>query len=185
MSKSNISDLTELTGSSLGSQYAVNKEGISYKMDCSKIKSNNIYGIFANLSTFTPTDVSESIPIPVTIASNGITIIDNNNIQVSKSGIYNINFSFEINNRQENYGFYMNIWLNKNGIKIPNSLKRYCSYYKFYQRVFDGNYLEYINDTDIINFGCYAQQGFNIAFQYTYINESIVSPSVLISIFKI
>lgn len=62
--------------------------------------------------TFNSTDIP---------ATNGVSIVNNSQITVAKSGIFNIQFSAQLQRNQGGQSKQISIWLRKNGIDVSNS----------------------------------------------------------------
>jgi DNA gyrase/topoisomerase IV subunit A len=93
------------------------------------INSGNIVGIVTGYyGSFYDTTTQNAVGIntyqPVTInttdISNQVSIANSSHIVVANSGIYNIQFSLQIDKSQGSQA-YVYIWLKKNGTDIPNS----------------------------------------------------------------
>jgi DNA gyrase/topoisomerase IV subunit A len=93
------------------------------------INSGNIVGIVTGYyGSFYDTTTQNAVGIdtyqPITInttdISNQVSIANSSHIVVANSGIYNIQFSLQIDKSQGSQA-YVYIWLKKNGTDIPNS----------------------------------------------------------------
>jgi hypothetical protein len=93
------------------------------------INSGNIVGIVTGyygnfFDTTTQTIVGVSTHQPVTLnttdLSNQVSIANSSHIVIANSGVYNIQFSLQIDKAQGS-GAHIYIWLRKNGVDVPNS----------------------------------------------------------------
>ena len=93
------------------------------------INSGNIVGIVTGyygnfFDTTTQTIVGVSTHQPVTLnttdLSNQVSIANSSHIVVANSGVYNIQFSLQIDKTQGSQA-HVYIWLKKNGVDVPNS----------------------------------------------------------------
>ena len=80
------------------------------------------YGNFSDLTTQTNTSVSNPLAILLrnTVASSGVSIVDNSKITVSSAGVYNIAFSAQVTKTDPGTDTIY-IWLRVNGVDVPNS----------------------------------------------------------------
>ena len=101
----------------------------SNKAEFVNINSGNVSGIVTGyygnfFDTTTQTIVGVNTHQPVTInttdISNQVSIANSSHIVVANSGIYNIQFSLQIDKSQGSQA-HIYIWLKKNGVDVPNS----------------------------------------------------------------
>ena len=101
----------------------------SNKAEFVNISSGNISGIVTGyygnfFDTTIQTIVGVSTHQPVTLnttdLSNQVSIANSSHIVIANSGIYNIQFSLQIDKTQGS-GAHIYIWLRKNGLDVPNS----------------------------------------------------------------
>lgn len=59
-----------------------------------------------------------------TAMSSGVSVVDSNKITVEQEGVYNLQFSVQLNNNN-NAPQDADIWIRKNGLDIPNSNSRF------------------------------------------------------------
>jgi hypothetical protein len=87
---------------------------------------NNPYGAFHNETDQVATSTTDAYPVffPSTDFSNGVSITSNSRITVALDGIWNLQFSLQIKN-VNNDGQDFDIWFRKNGVNIPNSNSRF------------------------------------------------------------
>jgi len=101
----------------------------SNKAEFVNINSGNIvgivtgyYGSFYDTTTQNVVGVNTYQPVRLntTDLSNQVSIANSSHIVVANSGIYNIQFSLQIDKSQGS-GAHIFIWLSKNGVDVPNS----------------------------------------------------------------
>ena len=101
----------------------------SNKAEFVNINSGNIvgivtgyYGSFYDTTTQNVVGVNTYQPVTIntTDISNQVSIANSSHIVVANSGIYNIQFSLQIDKSQGS-GAHIFIWLSKNGVDVPNS----------------------------------------------------------------
>ena len=101
----------------------------SNKAEFVNINSGNVsgivtgyYGNFFDTTTQTIVGVSTHQPVRLntTDLSNQVSIANSSHIVIANSGIYNIQFSLQIDKTQGS-GAHIYIWLRKNGLDVPNS----------------------------------------------------------------
>ena len=101
----------------------------SNKAEFVNINSGNIVGIVTGYyGSFYDTTTQNAVGVntyqPVTInttdISNQVSIANSSHIVVANSGIYNIQFSLQIDKSQGSLA-HVYIWLKKNGVDVPNS----------------------------------------------------------------
>jgi hypothetical protein len=84
---------------------------------------SKIYGSFYD--TTTQTALGNNTPTPIqynsTYIVNGVSIVNNSEITVSNSGLYNIQFSAQIDRVSGSGVVTIDIWFRKNGLDIANS----------------------------------------------------------------
>ena len=101
----------------------------SNKAEFVNINSGNVsgivtgyYGNFFDTTTQTIVGVSTHQPVRLntTDLSNQVSIANSSHIVIANSGIYNIQFSLQID-KVTAAGAHIYIWLRKNGLDVPNS----------------------------------------------------------------
>ncbi len=101
----------------------------SNKAEFVNINSGNIsgistgyYGNFFDTTTQTIVGVNTHQPVRLntTDLSNQVSIANSSHIVIANSGVYNIQFSLQIDKTQGS-GAHIYIWLRKNGLDVPNS----------------------------------------------------------------
>lgn len=80
------------------------------------------YGSFFDTTTQTAVGVNtyQAIALNTTDISNQVSIANSSHIVVANSGVYNIQFSLQIDKSQGSLA-HVYIWLRKNGVNVPNS----------------------------------------------------------------
>jgi hypothetical protein len=82
-----------------------------------------VYGSFYD--TTTQTALGNDTPTPMkynsTDIENGVSIVDDSKITVSQSGVYNLQFSAQVDRVAGNGVVVIDIWLRKNGLDVANS----------------------------------------------------------------
>ena len=81
------------------------------------------YGAFQDTTTQTAASINTAYPVNlrVTDLSNGITIVNNSKIKIANAGIYNIQFSLQLEKTGGSGNMIADIWLRKNGVDIPST----------------------------------------------------------------
>ena len=101
----------------------------SNKAEFVNINSGNVsgivtgyYGNFFDTTTQTIVGVNTHQPVRLntTDLSNQVSIANSSHIVIANSGVYNIQFSLQIDKTQGS-GAHIYIWLRKNGLDVPNS----------------------------------------------------------------
>ena len=84
--------------------------------------STGYYGNFFDTTTQNVVGVNTYQPVRLntTELSNQVSIANSSHIVVANSGVYNIQFSLQIDKTQGS-GAHIYIWLRKNGLDVPNS----------------------------------------------------------------
>ena len=84
------------------------------------------YGAFQDSTTQTAANTTTAYPITfnTTDFSNGVTMVSGSRITVANAGIYNLQFSVQLNN-SVNATEDIDIWFRKNGTDIPASNSRF------------------------------------------------------------
>ena len=104
-------------------------DSLSNTAEFVNINSGNIVGIVTGYyGSFYDTTTQNAVGVntyqPVTInttdISNQVSIANSSHIVVANSGIYNIQFSLQIDKSQGSLA-HVYIWLKKNGVDVPNS----------------------------------------------------------------
>ena len=81
------------------------------------------YGAFQDTTTQTAASINTAYPVNlrVTDLSNGITISNNSKIKIANAGIYNIQFSLQLEKTGGSGNMIADIWLRKNGVNIDGT----------------------------------------------------------------
>jgi len=84
--------------------------------------STGYYGNFFDTTTQNAVGINTYQPVTIntTDISNQVSIANSSHIVVANSGIYNIQFSLQIDKSQGSQA-HVYIWLKKNGVDVPNS----------------------------------------------------------------
>jgi hypothetical protein len=87
---------------------------------------SQVYGAFSDSTSQTAGSTTVAYPITfnTTDYSNGVTIASNSRIAVAYDGLYNFQFSVQLENTTI-AGVDIDIWLRKNGVDIPASNSRF------------------------------------------------------------
>ena len=83
---------------------------------------NGYYGSFYDTTTQTAAAINTAYPVTynTTVVTNGITISSGSHINIVHSGIYNIQFSAQVDSTSSPISLIW-FWLRKNGVDVPNS----------------------------------------------------------------
>jgi hypothetical protein len=81
------------------------------------------YGSFIDTTTQSAIVINTAYPIRlgVTELSNGVSIASNSRITIANAGIYNLQFSLQLEKTGGSGNMTADIWLRKNGTNVPNS----------------------------------------------------------------
>ena len=81
------------------------------------------YGAFQDTTTQTAALINTAYPVNlrVTDLSNGITIANNSKIKIANAGVYNIQFSLQLEKTGGSGNMIADIWLRKNGVNIDGT----------------------------------------------------------------
>jgi len=87
---------------------------------------SHVYGAFSDSTSQTAVSTTASYPITfnTTDYSNGVTVVSNSRITVEYEGLYNFQFSVQLENTTA-AAVDIDIWLRKNGTDIPASNSRF------------------------------------------------------------
>ena len=121
-SQANVGTLNatgNITGGNIAVTGNVNGTGLTLT---GNISSQVTYGAFYSNVTQTNSNVGNAIPITYNNISiqNGVVIVANTEITIRKTGIYNIQFSVQLEKTSSGTS-EIYIWLDKNGTNVPNS----------------------------------------------------------------
>lgn len=107
------------------------------------------YGSFYDTTTQTnPTgDVARKIFINTTSESDGVNISDGSKISISKTGVYNIQFSVQVFKTDAGTD-YADFWLSKNNLSIPDTNTRFSLIDKDFYSVAAWNFVTSANAGD-------------------------------------
>ena len=149
---------TSITGSLSGSlegtaSYAISASYALTSSYAGNGVSNLGVGTFYDTSTQTvTTGTSASITLNSPVISDGISVVSNSRLTVTRTGIYNLQFSAQV---QTTVGGSpdVHIWLRKNGldvtysntgISIQNQNQKYVGAWNFVESLIAGDYLELV-----------------------------------------
>lgn len=87
------------------------------------VYTNKYYGAFSDYTTQSAIaiDTGYAITLNTTDLSYGVSIVDNSKITFSYDGIYNLQFSAQLQNNETNSDNDVTIWLKKNGTNVVGS----------------------------------------------------------------
>jgi hypothetical protein len=81
------------------------------------------YGAFQDTTTQTAASINTAygVKLGVTDLSNGVTIANNTRIKIANAGIYNIQFSLQLEKTGGSGNMIADIWLRKNGVNLDGT----------------------------------------------------------------
>jgi hypothetical protein len=81
------------------------------------------YGAFQDTTTQTAASINTAyaVKLGVTDLSNGVTIANNTRIKIANAGIYNIQFSLQLEKTGSSGNMIADIWLRKNGVNLQGT----------------------------------------------------------------
>jgi hypothetical protein len=84
---------------------------------------NGYYGAFQDNTTQTAASINTAYPVKfnTTDLTNGVTISNNTKIKIANAGIYNIQFSLQLEKTGGSGNMIVDIWLRKNGVNIDGT----------------------------------------------------------------
>jgi hypothetical protein len=84
---------------------------------------NGYYGAFQDNTTQTAASINTAYPVKfnTTDLTNGVTISNNTRIKIANAGIYNIQFSLQLEKTGGSGNMITDIWLRKNGVNIDGT----------------------------------------------------------------
>lgn len=118
---------------------------------------NKYYGSFYDTTTQTNINVSgiNTISLNTTDLSNAITIVSGSRISFAHSGVYNIQFSAQID-KTDGGDDSLEIWLAKNGSGVPDSNTTITLHQQDAKTVASWNFLIYANANDYYQLQWYS-----------------------------
>jgi hypothetical protein len=184
---------TSITGSLSGSVVGTASfaTSASYALTSSYASNgvtNLAVGTFYDTSTQTVVaGASASVTLNTPVINDGVTLVSNSRITVSRTGIYNLQFSAQI---QTTVGGSpdVHLWLRKNGtnvtysntgISIQNQNQKYVGAWNFVESLITGDYLELVW---YVNGGASAQL---VAETPVSTNGGVGVPSVIVTMTQI
>jgi hypothetical protein len=171
-----------VTGTATSASYALTSSFASNGV------TNLAVGTFYDTTTQTVvTGASASITLNSPVINDGVTLVSNSRVTVTRTGIYNLQFSAQV---QTTVGGSpdVHIWLRKNGIDVSNSNtgvsiqnqnQKYVAAWNFVESLIAGDYLELIWYVDG---GASAQL---IAEPAAPANGGVGVPSVILTMIQI
>ena len=188
-----IGRFTSITGSLSGSitGTAASATSASYALTSSYATNgvtNLAVGTFYDTTTQTVvTGASASITLDTPVINDGITVVSNSRLTVTRTGTYNLQFSAQVQTTVGG-GPTVYIWLRKNGnnmpysntaISIQNQNQKYVGAWNFVENLIAGDYLELVWYVDG---GASAQL---IAEPASSTNGNVAVPSVIVTMTQI
>ena len=87
-----------------------------------RVATPNNWGSFYDTTTLSLTSATTAYPLPLnsTAEANGVSIVSGSRITVANAGVYNIQFSAQLD-KTDGADDLVNIWFAKNGVNIDNS----------------------------------------------------------------
>ena len=165
----------------------------SNKAEFVNINSGNVSGIVTGyygnfFDTTIQTIVGVSTHQPVTLnttdLSNQVSIANSSHIVISNSGIYNIQFSLQID-KVTAAGAHIYIWLRKNGLDVPNSATELAVQGTFSEVVAAWNFVVSSNANDYYELIISATD-INIRLKAVSANGVVPAiPSVILSVVSV
>ena len=150
--------------------------------------TNLAVGTFYDTTTQTVvTGASASITLDTPVINDGITVVSNSRLTVTRTGTYNLQFSAQVQTTVGG-GPTVYIWLRKNGnnmpysntaISIQNQNQKYVGAWNFVENLIAGDYLELVWYVDG---GASAQL---IAEPASSTNGNVAVPSVIVTMTQI
>jgi hypothetical protein len=188
-----VGNFNTITGSLLGNVNGTASYATTASYALTASYANNgvnslTVGTFYDTTTQTlTTGNSASITLNSPVISDGVTLVSNSQITVTKTGIYNLQFSAQV---QTTVGGSPNvhIWLRKNGnnitysntgISIQNQNQKYVAAWNFVESLNPGDYLELVW---YVNGGASAQL---VAEPAGPTNGGVGVPSVIVTMTQI
>jgi len=165
----------------------------SNKAEFVNINSGNVsgivtgyYGNFFDTTTQTIVGVSTHQPVRLntTDLSNQVSIANSSHIVIANSGIYNIQFSLQID-KVTAAGAHIYIWLRKNGLDVPNSATELAVQGTFSEVVAAWNFVVSSNANDYYELIISATD-INIRLKAVSANGVVPAiPSVIVSVVSV
>ena len=189
-----ISLLPDISGSTLGylspdAEFAVAQDGVTYKVKSTNIMAGFAKGSFlsTNIQSATTTTEAYSMSADTVTISSGVTVVSGSRFTVSQAGVYNLQFSVQIESSKGGSPETIDIWLSKNGTNVPDSNTQLSLNSNNGKIVAAWNFLEYLD------VGGYLELKWNVSATEiqlvstgTQINPSRPSvPSVIVTLTQI
>ena len=123
-----ISLLPDISTSPLGylspnGEFAVAQSGVTYKVKSTNMMAGFAKGAFlsTNLQSAISTTDAYSMSADTVTISSGVTVVAGSRFTVSQAGVYNLQFSAQIESSKGGSPETIDIWLSKNGTNVPDS----------------------------------------------------------------
>lgn len=123
-----ISQLPDISGSTLGylspdGEFAVAQSGVTYKVKSMNVMTGFAKGAFlsTNIQSASTTTSAYSMSADTVTLSSGVTVAEGSRFTVSQAGVYNLQFSAQIESTKGGSPETIDIWLSKNGTNVPDS----------------------------------------------------------------
>lgn len=123
-----ISQLPDISGSTLGylspdGEFAVAQSGVTYKVKSMNLMDGLAKGAFlsTNIQSASTTTSAYSMSADTVTLSSGVTVAEGSRFTVSQAGVYNLQFSAQIESTKGGSPETIDIWLSKNGTNVPDS----------------------------------------------------------------
>lgn len=123
-----ISQLPDISGSTLGylspdGEFAVAQSGVTYKVKSMNLMDGFAKGAFlsTNIQSASTTTSAYSMSADTVTLSSGVTVAEGSRFTVSQAGVYNLQFSAQIESTKGGSPETIDIWLSKNGTNVPDS----------------------------------------------------------------
>lgn len=147
------------------------------------------YGSFFSTQTQTPT-INTITAITYnntdTSATSGISIIDNSKIKVDTTGVYNIQFSAQLQRTAGGSAKQIIIWLRKNGIDVPSTSTHITMQANDDYIISSWNFYLQLNANEYAQLMMYQNDAIQLIYEIA--NTSVpypILPSVILTIQKI
>ena len=159
----------------------------AYPITGTLMQSKTPYGSFFDTTTQTSVTTEKVVSINTTDSAYGVQIIDNSKITVSYSGVYNLQFSGQIN-QSANGSPAINIWIKKNGVPVPDSAGQIDLSNQNHYALPSWNYVLPLNAGDYVEFWWNSTSATRLlttaAGTYAPVAPSIIVTTTLVGDFK-
>ncbi len=165
----------------------------SNKAEFVNINSGNVSGIVTGyygnffdttIQTMVGVNTHQPVRLNTTDLSNQVSIANSSHIVIANSGVYNIQFSLQID-KATAAGAHIYIWLRKNGLDVPNSATELAVQGTFSEVVAAWNFVVESNANDYYELMISATDS-NIRLKARSINGVVPAiPSVIVSVVSV